>query len=140
MGGLGGVESSAPAFSQIVGADVDARETLTLPLAREFEHALLVLAGEGEADGERLVADTLYYLAPGRDEVAVRGRLLLLGGALFPEQVLMWWNFVARDGAEIARARDDWAEGRFGVVRGYRGAPIPAPPLHLLAPPPNPAS
>ena len=140
IGALGGTTSSARRFSEIVGADVDARDGVTLPLARQFEHALLVLAGDGEADGEPLVIDTLYYLAPGRDEIRVRGRLLLLGGPPFPEQVLMWWNFVARDGEEIARARDDWAEGRFGVVRGYRGAPIPAPPLHLSAPPPNPAS
>ena len=51
----------------------------------------------------------------------------------------MWWNFVARDGEEIARARAAWEEGRFGEVHGYRGAPIPAPPLRALAPP-NPAS
>jgi len=136
----GAARSPAPHFSEIVGADVDAREATTLPLAREFEHALLVLGGEGDADGEHLAADTLYYLPPGRDELTVRGRLLLLGGPPFAEKVLMWWNFVARDGAEIARARDDWAAGRFGAVRGYRGAPIAAPPLHFSAPPPNPAS
>jgi len=139
MGALGGVTSSAAQFSAIVGADIDARDAITLPLAREFEHALFVLAGEGEADGERLAADTLYYLAPGRDEVLLRGRVLLLGGLPFPEKVLMWWNFVARDPGEIARARADWEDGRFGAVTGYRGGRIAAPPLHAVAPP-NPAS
>jgi hypothetical protein len=139
IGALGEVASPARHFSEIVGADVDARERVTLPLAREFEHALFVLAGEGEADGEPLVADTLYYLGPGRDEVALRGRVLLLGGPPFPEKVMMWWNFVARDADEIARARDAWAAGEFGLVQGYRGAPIPAPPLRGIAPP-NPAS
>jgi quercetin 2,3-dioxygenase len=42
---------------------------------------------------------------------------------------VMWWNFVARTGEEIAQARDDWAAGRFAEVRGYPGDPLPAPPL-----------
>lgn len=40
----------------------------------------------------------------------------------------MWWNFVARSGDEIVRARDDWEKGsRFGEVPGYDGARLPAP-------------
>ena len=53
----------------------------------------------------------------------------MLGGVPFGERLLMWWNFVARDGEEIARAREDWAAGRFGQVQGYPGAPLTAPPL-----------
>jgi redox-sensitive bicupin YhaK (pirin superfamily) len=139
IGALGDAASPARHFSQIVGADVDCRDAMTLPLASEFEHALLVLAGECEADGVPLAADTLYYLAPGHAEVSVRGRLLLVGGPPFPEKVLMWWNFVARDGDEIARAREEWESGCFGAVRGYRGERIAAPPLHRPAPP-NPGS
>jgi hypothetical protein len=30
---------------------------------------------------------------------------------------------------EIAQAREDWAGGGFGEVRGYPGDPLPAPPL-----------
>ena len=45
------------------------------------------------------------------------GRFLLLGGTPFGEDLLMWWNFVARDHDEIVAARDDWEAGRrFGVV------------------------
>jgi redox-sensitive bicupin YhaK (pirin superfamily) len=143
IGALDDAASPARHFSEIVGADVDVRDVVTLPLAREFEHALLLLAGDCEADGEPIAADTLYYLAPGRDEISARtrasARLLLLGGVPFPEKVLMWWNFVARDAGEMARARDEWESGRFGAVRGYRGERIAAPPLHYIAPP-NPAS
>jgi len=53
-----------------------------------------------------------------------------LGGELFEEQIVMWWNFVARTSEEIAAAREAWASGnRFGVVSGYDGYLLPAPPL-----------
>jgi hypothetical protein len=53
----------------------------------------------------------------------------------------MWWNFVARTPEEIIAARTAWQEEgeRFGVVRGYAGARIPAPPLVKFAAA-NPAS
>jgi redox-sensitive bicupin YhaK (pirin superfamily) len=139
IGALGDATSPVTRFSDIVGADVDVPDAVELPLARHFEHAFLALAGDCEVDGERLAGDTLYYLAPGRDDVAVRGRVLVIGGPPFPEKVLMWWNFVAREAGEIARARADWEDGRFGAVSGYRGERMAAPPLHRVAPP-NPAS
>jgi len=46
------------------------------------------------------------------------------------EEIVMWWNFVARSHAEIAEAREAWMTGdRFGTVTGYDGAPLPAPTL-----------
>ncbi len=60
-------------------------------------------------------------------------RVLLLGGTPFPEQLVMWWNFVGRSHDDIARYRRLWEDGdeRFGAVDGYRGslARLPAPPL-----------
>lgn len=42
----------------------------------------------------------------------------------------MWWNFIGRTQEDIEHARRDWAEGsRFGDVKGYDGAPLPAPAL-----------
>ncbi len=40
------------------------------------------------------------------------------------------WNFVGRRHDEIVQAREDWTAGRrFGPVHGYRGDPLPAPPM-----------
>ncbi|WP_309058210.1 pirin-like C-terminal cupin domain-containing protein, partial [Streptomyces sp.] len=48
----------------------------------------------------------------------------------FGEEIVMWWNFVARTDEEIRQAREDWMTGdRFGEVKGYAGAPLPAPEL-----------
>ena len=42
----------------------------------------------------------------------------------------MWWNFVGRTPEDIIDAAQAWVAGaRFGEVRGYRGAPLAAPPL-----------
>jgi hypothetical protein len=40
-------------------------------------------------------------------------RFFVIGGVPFGEPLLMWWNFVARNGEEITRAREDWVAGRF---------------------------
>ncbi|MDN5654568.1 MAG: pirin family protein, partial [Kocuria sp.] len=50
-------------------------------------------------------------------------RIVLLGGEPFPEQIVMWWNFVGRTHEEISRFRQEWQdEGeRFGEVEGYVG-------------------
>jgi len=37
-------------------------------------------------------------------------RILVLGGPPFPEEIAMWWNFVARDRTELARAYQDWTD------------------------------
>jgi quercetin 2,3-dioxygenase len=44
---------------------------------------------------------------------------------------MQWfWNWIGRSQEEIAQARADWVEGiRFGEVKGYDGAPLPAPEL-----------
>jgi hypothetical protein len=57
------------------------------------------------------------------------GRFFVVGGEPFAERLVMWWNFVARTGEEIAQFRADWAAGRFGEVAGYPGDPLAAPPL-----------
>ncbi len=43
----------------------------------------------------------------------------------------MWWNFVGRSHAEVARARADWQaqDARFGAVAAYDGSRLPAPEL-----------
>jgi quercetin 2,3-dioxygenase len=141
---LGG-DSPAATFSDIVGIDamVHAGETWNFPLTAAREHGLFVCGGDATLEGQPLDVNTLYYLDTGRTELSVKSRdgarLLLLGGTPFGEPVLMWWNFVARTPEEIAAARADWEDGRFGEVTAYRGPRMHAPPLLHLAPP-NPAS
>lgn len=145
-GTLGPATSPAAHFSPLVGADLQIHpgETLTIPLRREHEHALLLLTGDAALHRHTLQTDTLYYLGTQREEIAITSaagsRVLLIGGLPFGETILMWWNFVARTPEEIRQAREDWeAHRRFGDVPAYKGPRLAAPDLIRLAYP-NPVS
>jgi redox-sensitive bicupin YhaK (pirin superfamily) len=136
MGELGGAASPARVYSPLVAADIaiGAGGATQLPLRPGFEYAVLGLSGTAEVDGAGLPPGPLVYLGCGRTSLAVSAerpsRVLLLGGEPFGEQIVMWWNLVGRSHEEIVQARQDWMAGRrFGIVRGYDGAPLPAPPL-----------
>jgi hypothetical protein len=138
LGELAGARSPGTVHTPLVGADLalDADAATSVPLEPDFEYAVLVPAGAAEVDGVPLGPGQLLYLGTGRAELALRAnaasRLLLLGGEPFAERLVMWWNFVARDGDEIAAARADWMAGR-GFGRVADGAPLAAPAL-----PPSP--
>ncbi len=133
MGALEGARSAAATYSPLLGAEVRVSEgaRTALPLDADFEHGVLVVEGDPVVAGVRVARSSLLYLPPGRTELPVegRGRFLLLGGTPLTEELLMWWNFVARDHDEIVRARDDWQAGRgFGAVDHPLG-PLAAPAL-----------
>ncbi|WP_232441651.1 pirin-like C-terminal cupin domain-containing protein [Burkholderia ubonensis] len=57
-------------------------------------------------------------------------RFIVLGGAPFEEDLLIWWNFVARSPAEMVAAADAWnAQRGFGDVHGETAARMEAPAL-----------
>ena len=57
--------------------------------------------------------------APPMVDVREPARAMLIGGEPFEDPIVMWWNFVARDRAEIDAAYASWAaqDDRFGKVR-----------------------
>ncbi len=141
LGSLAGHTSPARAYTPIVGAEIRlaAGARGELPLAAGFEHAVLALEDVLLA-GEPLPAGSLAYLPPGsrRLHLTARdraGRVFLLGGEPFAEELLMWWNFVARSHDEVVEAREEWmaavdgAATRFGQVPAYGGPSLPAPAL-----------
>jgi quercetin 2,3-dioxygenase len=145
-GTLGEHTSPAQMFSPIVGAEIALRseDSLVLPTRRDFEHAIFVLRGDVRLNNQALAGGALHYLGLNRDELKLEGssdsRILLIGGEPFKDPLMMWWNFVASSGEEIAEARQDWIDHRrFGEVTAYRGPRLPAPVLAKLAPA-NPAS
>ena len=136
LGQLAGAVSPATTFTPIVGAEltVAGGAEAVVPLDAGFEYAALCVDGPAEVDGVAVPRGTLLYLGAGRSELPVRSdapaRLVLLGGEPFAEEIVMWWNFIARTHDEIVRAREDWMAGRgFGTVHGFEGDPLPAPVL-----------
>ena len=134
MGAFGGEVSPAKAFSPMTGAEFLALKegSAEVPLDPAFEHALALVDGHAAIGEMPLEIGVIYPLEPGAPSLVLRveqgARLMLLGGAPFPEPILMWWNFVGRTPEEISEARADWEQGRrFGAV---------ASPLSRLAAPP----
>jgi redox-sensitive bicupin YhaK (pirin superfamily) len=136
LGEAFGERSPGRIFSPLVGLDLAAGDatTATVPLEPGFEYGALVLEGDASVEGAALTIGTFFYLGCGRTALRLAttapARVLVIGGAPFGEEVLLWWNFVARSRAEVAEARSAWESGaRFGEVRGYPGARLAAPPL-----------
>jgi redox-sensitive bicupin YhaK (pirin superfamily) len=135
MGSLAGTVSPARAFSPMVGAELvaDRDGVSRIPLDPAFEHAVAPIWGRAAIGDLPIEIGVVYAIAPGEAFLELRmeqgARVLLLGGAPFPEPILMWWNFVARAPEEMVEARADWEAGRrFGAVEGALSR-IPAPPL-----------
>lgn len=123
VGTLAGVPSPARRDTDHVGAELSVRSgRASVPLDPAHEHAVIVLEGAVRIGPTTVEPGHLGYLAPGREELALDvrepARLVLLGGPPFGEELLMWWNFVARDRAEVDEARGAWEadDGRFGTV------------------------
>jgi redox-sensitive bicupin YhaK (pirin superfamily) len=146
IGELAGERSAALRYSPLLAAEVVVAPggAARLPLEPEFEHAVLAVTGSPQVDGVAVPTSSMLYLDPGRRDLSMGAeegaRLLLLGGTPLTENLLMWWNFVARDHEEIAQARADWEAGRrFGPVPDYPGDRLAAPamPATRLLPRPS---
>jgi hypothetical protein len=135
MGTLAGTTSPATAHTPLVAADVHLSGGAVLPLDPDWEYAVLPLAGAVGVDGVPVEPSELLYLGTGRTELALStsgaGRLLLIGGEPFGEEIVMWWNFVGRTHEDVEQARRRWqaADAAFGTVSGFDGDRIPAPEL-----------
>ena len=137
MGSFAGATSPGRAYSPLVGVDLDltAGADVEVPLEPDFEYALLASSGSVSIEDVPFGRGAMLYLGTGRRSLRLRaeeaGRLLLLGGEPFDEQLVMWWNFVGRSGEEIADYAEQWngESERFGAVLGFDGARLEAPPL-----------
>ncbi|KIP13936.1 pirin family protein [Burkholderia sp. MSHR3999] len=128
--------SPAQVYSPLVGLDFasDGPARLAMPLDPAFEYAVFALTGDVAVDGAALEPNELLYLGAGRDRLELTteaaARFIVLGGAPFEEDLLIWWNFVARNPAEMVAAADAWnAQRGFGDVQGETAPRMEAPAL-----------
>jgi len=138
IGEYRGERSPAEVFSPLAGLEVavPGGDDFVLPVQEDFEYGVMAVDGSAVVDGALIGPGLLAHLPAGRSQLRLSpeggrrlARFFVVGGVPFGERLLMWWNFVARTGEEIARVREDWAAGRFAEVHGYPGAPLTAPPL-----------
>ncbi len=153
LGSLLGETAPVSTYTPLLGAEVllEPGTTLVLDVDASFEHGVLVDAGLLAVAGVEARQHDLAYVPTGSSTLElVAGeqpvRLLLLGGPPFGEEIVMWWNIVARTHEEVVAWREDWqaqitrdgavvadsqdvTDGRYGVVVGDHLPPIPAPGL-----------
>ncbi len=133
-----GKHSPSKVYSPLVGLELDAQDNTetVLPLTPSFEYGILPLLGEIEVEGETIDQKTLLYLGCGRKQLTIKlekgAKILVIGGEPFQEEILIWWNFVARTEAELTAAVAAWNDHtQFGEVKGYVGEWATAPELSV---------
>jgi quercetin 2,3-dioxygenase len=136
VGEYGDLASPVDVHSPMVAIDIrsDGGDSTRLALEEDFEYGLMVLEESAEIGRERFEPGELAYLGTGRSTLDLTvpegGRVLLIGGAPFAEDILLWWNFVARTPEEIEQAGADWQSGnRFGTVDAAVTPPLTMPDL-----------
>jgi quercetin 2,3-dioxygenase len=141
LGSLAGATSPVRTFTPLLGAEIvlEPHARVTLAVEPTHEHGVLVDTGTAVLAGTALARAELGYLAAGSASLELANpdetpaRVLLLGGAPFDEDIVMWWNFVARSHDEIVAFREAWEResDQFGRIDGYTGTPqrLPAPTL-----------
>lgn len=143
VGELAGEVSAAPAFTPLVGAELtlEPGSSGTVGLDPGFEYGVLTVSGTATVGGKDVPRNSMTFLGGGRTELSFStsdeaATVMLLGGAPFEEEIVMWWNFIGRSHDEIVAQRDawngegiEWVPQRFGQVRGFGGDRLLAPPM-----------
>jgi redox-sensitive bicupin YhaK (pirin superfamily) len=131
-----GLTSPVKVFSPIFYADARFEAGGALPYAAEHEErAFFVIDGEVQVDNGQGGTDVhgpgaMLALDPGEETTlyaAAPARVMLLGGAPLDGPRHIWWNFVSSDRDRIARAKQEWVDGKFGTIPGDDKEFIPLP-------------
>jgi len=124
--------SPVKVFSPIFYADARFAPGGALHYACEHEErALFVIEGEVQT-GDIEVHGPGALLALEKDEdvtlyASAPARVMLLGGAKLDGERHIWWNFVSSSKDRIERAKQEWKEGKFGLIPGDDKEFIPLP-------------
>jgi redox-sensitive bicupin YhaK (pirin superfamily) len=131
-----GLKSPVKVFSPIFYADARFAPGGALHYGPEHEErALLIIEGEIQTGGG---AQDIEVHGPGAmlaleagEEVTLYAdapaRVMLLGGAALDGERHIWWNFVSSSRDRIERAKQEWKDGKFGLIPGDDKEFIPLP-------------
>jgi hypothetical protein len=114
IGELFGEESPARIFSELLGAEIyiSPGATAAIPLITGNEYGTLVVEGDFSVDNEEVPLKSLHYSPAGKSSLQLStkngARIIFLGGEPFPEEIVMWWNFIGRSHEEIEEMRTRW--------------------------------
>ena len=127
-----GLASPVKTFSPIFYADARFAPGGALHYGAEHpERALFVVEGEIQTDGANVHGPGAMLMLEADEEITLYAdapaRVMLLGGAALDGERHMWWNFVSSSKDRIERAKQDWKDGKFGLIPGDDKEFIPLP-------------
>jgi quercetin 2,3-dioxygenase len=146
IGEVDQISSPAVAYSPLCGAELrlEAGADVELSVAENFEYGIFVVEGGVLVESTSVGVDQLLYLGDGRKRLHLRspygGRVIMLGGEPFSEDIVMWWNFIGRSHEEIVGFRSAWEgrDRRFPPVVSRSEKVMEAPPMPTVQLKPRP--
>jgi quercetin 2,3-dioxygenase len=146
IGDVDGARSPSRAYSPLCGADLSfaAGADVVFAVEEGFEYGIFVVAGAVVAESTTVGVDQLLYLGTNRRNLRIRsqhgGRVIMLGGEPFAEDIVMWWNFIGRSHQEIVEFRSAWEgrDPRFPPVVSRSEKVMEAPPMPTIRLKPRP--
>jgi len=137
MGAMNGHDAHTKNFSPLVGAEIKVAASIRqdFELNSNFEYGFLIIEGSLTIDEVVIEAGELHYIDQGVNKITISSlsgsKFLLLGGEPFTEEIIMWWNFIARSHEQIVELREKWNNHspEFPRFEDRIGGRIPAPAL-----------
>ena len=118
-----GMVSPLKVHSPLFMVDVFSAEAHNLEIAGQLrgEIAIVVVSGSVTSENETIQPGQML-ISKTEDEcslqLASQTRVLLFGGEPFPEERLLFWNFVSHSAARLEQAKNDWRNRSFPKVPG----------------------
>ena len=127
-----GLSSPVKVFSPIFYADARFEAGGGLQYAAEHEErAFFVVDGEVQTGANEVHGPGAMLMLDAGEEVTLYAdapaQVMLLGGAPLDGPRHIWWNFVSSSKDRIERAKQEWKDGKFGLIPGDDKEFIPLP-------------
>jgi len=127
-----GLTSPVKTFSPIFYADARFAPGGALHYRADHEErALFVIDGEVQTGGIEVHGPGAMLALEKDEEISLYAdgpaRVMLLGGAKLDGERHIWWNFVSSSMKRIERAKQEWRDGKFGLIPGDDQEFIPLP-------------
>lgn len=127
-----GRKSPVPVHSPLYFIEIKSKEKKTIKIGHELfgESALYILEGAIYSDGNRYEPKQILVAKDStlcEFEMEANTSIYIFGGKKFPENRIIYWNFVSSRPERIEQAKLDWIEQNFPKVPGETEF-VPLPP------------
>ncbi|MGQ3130457.1 MAG: pirin family protein [Flavobacteriales bacterium] len=118
-----GHTSPVPVYSPLFFVEIKSTERQTLRIGQELqgEAAMYILEGSIESEGERFEPKRILVAKDSslcEFTMEANTTIYVFGGEAFPEERLIYWNFVASRQELIDKAKKDWQAQTFPKIPG----------------------